>query len=110
MNTTDYKAYQSKVARFLSINSVKPGCHSPLEDEAEPYFSWRPCECCSSGLGGDRENYQFATESGELFEAEICSDCVYYLAYGRLDDMTMLGMEEATGKDLPLKPEAQNNC
>jgi hypothetical protein len=47
-------------------------------------------------LGGNRETYSFATEGealvtgqAKVFQADICVDCVYYLAYGTLDDETM---------------------
>lgn len=95
MNTTQYAAYQKAVANFLTINQVKPGCHSPVEEQSEPFFSWRACECCGSRLGGNRETYSFAPEIGETFTADICTDCVYYLAYGQLDDMTMMDMDNA---------------
>ena len=44
----------------------------------------------AAGISRARGN----TEAG-LLVAEICSDCVYFLAYGQLDDMTMLEMEVA---------------
>jgi hypothetical protein len=106
MDTTEYAKYEASVARFLSENHVKPGCYGPACDmeageEPEPFFSWSACECCGSQLGGNRETYRFVAENpagnyaslsnpDTSFEADICTDCVYYLAYGRLDDMTML--------------------
>jgi hypothetical protein len=106
MTTTQYAEYEAAVNRFLTLNKVKPGCYGPAEHEVEPYFSWAPCECCGSYLGGNRERYHFAYECDRnkgkgfeagvtVFEAEICSDCVYYLAYGQLDDMTMMDMDKA---------------
>lgn len=100
---TEYKAYQNRVAEFLQQNGVKAGCNSPVDPESLGFFSWRPCECCGSRLGGNRETYSFAFERkdanrrGEFvasFEADICDDCVYYLAYGELDDATMLEISE----------------
>ncbi len=98
MNATQYAQYEANVASFLQQNKVKPGCHGPLNQEPdpgfEPFFSWQPCECCRSPLGGNRETYSFATEPDfSTFEADICTDCVYYLAYGQLDDMAMLEIE-----------------
>ncbi len=107
MNATQYAQYEAAVVSFLERNKVKPGCCSPVGGqsdsnevetpcEAEPFFSWQPCGCCQSPLGGNRETYQFAVEASADwpgFEADICADCVYYLAYGQLDDMTMLEIE-----------------
>lgn len=95
MNAQQYADYEASVARFLKDNHVKPGCYGNVDSEnPEAFFSWRKCECCGSKLGGNRETYNFAhiDSSGldNTFTADICEDCVYYLAYGQLDDMTML--------------------
>jgi hypothetical protein len=97
MNALQYAKYERDVADFLKRNNVKPGCHSPKNAGAGPHFSWRACECCGSSLGGDRETYTFAMDytSGETFDANICTDCVYYLAYAQLDDTTMMEIEES---------------
>jgi hypothetical protein len=94
MNKTDYADYVQSVARFLKLNNIKPGCYSPATENSEPFFSWSPCHCCHNSNGGNRETYRFAMLSGEMFNADICADCVYYLAYGKLDDMTMMEMAE----------------
>lgn len=90
----DYARYEQSVANFLEVNKVKPGCHGAVDQEPEPFFSWHPCGCCGRSLGGNRERYSFAVDgspdNAADFEADICTDCVYYLAYGTLDDMTML--------------------
>ena len=61
----------------------------------EPHFSWRRCDCCNRPLGGDRE---FATgynpTTGQIQEYSICTDCVYYAEYHRLDDLTMMEVEK----------------
>jgi len=99
MTKQDYADYERAVASFHEANKIKPGCCSPHYDNdgdaRDAFFSWRPCECCGSHLGGDRETYSFAPEQGEPFDADICVDCVYYLAYGVLDDMTMLDIERS---------------
>lgn len=96
MTTTQYIAYQAAVQSFLTRNRVLPGCHGPVNSDFEPFFSWRPCECCGSRLGGNREEWQFAHgdnfASSSNFEAEICTDCIHYLSSGQLDDMTMMEM------------------
>lgn len=49
----------------------------------EPFFSWAPCDCCGTTLGGDRE---YATAynptTGKIQEYTVCSDCIYYAEYG----------------------------
>lgn len=97
MKADQYEAYKQAVGNFLARERVKLGCYSPEFSEPEPgfegFFSWRPCECCGSRLGGQRESYTFACEDGSTFGADICSDCAYYLAYGQLDDMQMMEIE-----------------
>lgn len=52
---------------------------------SEPYFSWEPCECCGSTLGGNR--YKFSgiiadTENEQINESytfSCCTDCFDYL-------------------------------
>lgn len=89
----DYQEYQKQVASFLADNRVQVGCHGPYDSRSEPFFSWSPCECCQRNLGGNRETYSFSTLEQETFNAAICTDCVYYLAYGQLDDLTMLELK-----------------
>lgn len=90
MTKSEYADYEKAVAIFLKNNDVKSGCHSPKSDNGDTFFSWKCCECCGSGLGGTREEYVFARNDSDGFEADICINCVYYLAYGKLDDATML--------------------
>lgn len=99
MTKTQYADYEKAVEHFHARNNLSGACspkHSEPEPGFEPYFSWRPCECCGSHLGGDREDYTFATNDNQIIEASICVDCVYYLAYGQLDDMTMMEMGQET--------------
>ena len=42
----------------------------------EPHFSWRPCVCCGSTLGGDREPAHGVTPEGTIEHFECCIDCV----------------------------------
>lgn len=49
----------------------------------EGSFTWRPCECCRSPLGGDRyAAHGIDKESDTLVHFEICFDCLMYLANG----------------------------
>lgn len=125
MNKKQYAQYEKCVAEFFKregINNLSPGrivcsncegklhesgccdekcphCGADIECMNEAYFSWRPCECCGSNLGGNRviasgycpkPNGSISGMGGECFEYEICEDCVYYATYGQLDDMTMI--------------------
>ena len=116
MNKTEYAEYEAAVADFFQREGLAnlstghyqcpeckvefddagicPKCKADRECMNEPYFSWQPCDCCGSHLGGDRE---FATgynpTTTEVQEYSICSDCAYYAEYGRLDDTTMMEVE-----------------
>lgn len=93
MTYQEYLAYQKAVSHFLEINKCKPGLNGQVEEDSEPFFSWSPCGCCNRPLGGNREIYSFVTESGDIQE-DICTDCVYYLAYDKLNDETMMEIEK----------------
>lgn len=86
----DYEEYQAAVRAFWMREGLKFFSSKPTNDgdSPEPYFSWHPCDCCGSHLGGNREDYIGIDAHGPI-EYSICEDCVYYNEYGRLDDMTM---------------------
>lgn len=62
---------------------------------AESHFSKHPCEVCGCTLAGDRYPVHGADTSKdeEMVHFDACSDCVYYLEHGRLDDETMEEVE-----------------
>jgi hypothetical protein len=64
------------------------------EIAGEPFFSWSRCECCARPEGGNRSPAH-AWLDGRIIHLDICDDCVYYLEYGKLDDSTMLEIEES---------------
>lgn len=41
-----------------------------------------------------RSVFHYQISLGDVFEYEVCVDCLYYAEYGQLDDMTMLDIEE----------------
>ena len=61
-----------------------------MEDEryelaSEPSFSWAPCECCGSSLGGDRypaHGIDPDDANGSVVHLDVCADCLMYLANG----------------------------
>lgn len=96
-NKQEYEAYQKTVAAFIerdNLSFISTGTNDGEHGDVDPWFSWHPCECCQSPLGGNRE-YLWAWSGETRVQYEICEDCVYYLEYGKLDDTTMLRIEES---------------
>ena len=117
MTKTEYIAYESAVAAFferegldgLSSGSVEHDYDKECTNEdhlhyrngdyaAEPYFSWHPCDCCGSTLGGDREDCVGYNPTTDKVQGDysVCVDCIYYNEYGTLDDATMIDMVDDT--------------
>lgn len=116
MNKAEYQQYEKNVQEFFETEGIAnlsaghfkcpecdvefndkdkcPNCDGDREAFDEPYFSWSSCECCG-GIAGNR---QFATgynpTTKEVHEYDVCEDCIYYSEYGRLNDMTMMDMED----------------
>ena len=62
----------------MSIEQTEKNyCCFGYNSEIEPSFSWSSCECCSSGLGGDRYDItcREGDRTGEIVELEVCTDC-----------------------------------
>jgi hypothetical protein len=119
VNKAEYAEYEAAVAAFFEREGISnltgghitcPDCNIEFDDAGicpecgadreivnEPFFSWRPCDCCGRPLGGDREHatgWNATTE--EIQEYTVCTDCIYYAEYGRLDDTTMMEVEKST--------------
>jgi hypothetical protein len=110
MTKAEYIKYEEAVKRnldglrFVSTGSC-PGCNecglsdNPTDHEREcaeyPDFSWSRCEACGSRLGGDRHPAHYVDSNNEICHMRICSDCLVYLNYGKLDDMAMIEMENS---------------
>lgn len=50
-------------------------------DTREPFFSWSPCDCCNSSLGGDRYECDPIIDSKDSHPLTnpvvyVCVDCV----------------------------------
>lgn len=91
--------YTERVARNLEeITGIStggcPGCatceavRTPemseeefLDLATEPSYSWSSCDWCHSPLGGDRHPAHGILD-GEILHFEICTDCLFYDAYG----------------------------
>lgn len=93
MTHAEYTAYETAVADFFAAEEIS-GIAGHVD--AEEYFSWTPCDCCRRPLGGTRHDvYGYTAGFPGHSDYAICSDCRYYAAYGRLDDLTMLEMTPA---------------
>lgn len=113
MTKQEYQKYQEAIERNLKgIEHVStgacPGCsecdlpkdctEEERELAEESHFSWYRCQSCGSTLGGDRHPahgvIKLVGSPDLIFHFEVCSDCLYFLNYGRLDDLTMMEMEK----------------
>lgn len=88
----DYALYQEVVADFFKNEGVTNLSIIYNEEEStEPYFSWQNCECCKRSLAGNRYDCNgYNPTTKEIQDYVVCEDCVYYVEYGQLDDMTMM--------------------
>ncbi len=75
------------------VHNVELGTDEEICDE--PHFSWRPCECCGSSLGGDRHSLHGFDPDLDNVHLDVCTDCLYYSEYGRLDDTAMQEIENS---------------
>ena len=93
-----YKEYEESVADFVEGTGCEIFSTSPNYEEGcvEPHFSWSACQCCGSLLGGDRYDMVACNPGSDptLIEFRACSDCLFYLTYDQLDDMTMMNVED----------------
>ncbi len=100
MNRQEYKEYEQDVADFFKREGITnlTGTYDEETGEGsmEPFFSWYPCQCCGSTLGGDREECSGWNPTTKEVHGPftVCMDCVYYAEYGTLDDQTMIEVEE----------------
>jgi len=118
----EYAAYQAAVQAFFEREEIThlstgvfecPACEVEFDDNGlcprcgmdreegcpEPHFSWHPCDCCGSHLGGDRVHaagwHRDDPPDTPIKKYSICVDCEYYNEYHRLDDMTLLEIERS---------------
>jgi hypothetical protein len=104
---SDYREYCESVAHYMKgltpSGSGPASCCTDCQDQYdlsesdnwdevidEGGFSSASCDCCGRSLGGDRYILHAFDSDDNLYHLEACVDCVYFLEYGRLDDMTML--------------------
>lgn len=108
MTKKEYADYEERVKHYLEgVEHVStgpcPGCKEcDVPEDADEYheeawFSSHPCEICK-GLAGDRVSWHGIID-GKIVHGSCCTDCMYYLEYGRLDDTTMDEMEAASPRE-----------
>lgn len=90
MTKQEYCQYEKTINAWIASAKYPSNCHN-----VTPWYSYLPCEICHRRLAGDRYRAKSIALDGEILEWDICGDCRYYLEYGRLDDMTMLDMDDA---------------
>jgi len=77
MNIKEYNEHMDAMRAFYEREELGV----MVDIDAEPYFSWSPCECCGSHLGGDRydmRGFSRVLPDAPQFDYSICVDC--YLA------------------------------
>lgn len=92
MTKVEYDGYKVAVEDFCAKVDAKALALRVVD--SNPYFSWSPCSCCERPVGSLRYD---AKIDDEFYS--ICSDCVYFLEYGRLDDKLMLEFVEKEETD-----------
>ncbi len=110
MTMAEYADYEAAFAKGMegltafSSGSWVERCERCPEDanyedgvcyDAGEFFSWHACEICGATDGGSREDAhaRLTSRDGQLIHLRVCTDCVYYAEYGRLDDATMAEVE-----------------
>ena len=87
MNKEEYRAFEDSVRIFFEREGIEV-LGSP---DGEPLFSHNGCECCRRNLAGDRYTVPAKLKNSDVDDLtyDICADCLYYITYGQLDDITM---------------------
>ena len=93
-NQKDYIEYKERVEAFFKREGLSnlSTQYTNEDEDVDSYFSHWDCNCCSRPLGGDRwdcNGYNPTTKQVQS-DYSICMDCIYYVEYGQLDDMTMM--------------------
>lgn len=109
LNKKNYAWYEQNFKRFmedrgltnLSHESGEHGdhhctcCGKHVGYNEGHFYAWG-CDCCGSWQGGTLLFHAngWSEKHKEAMCFRACADCLYYAEYGRLDDQTMLDIEE----------------
>lgn len=90
MNKAEYADYE----RRMTAADAWLLRFDPKDPDEEGYFSHFPCGVCDRPTAGHRTECTWVNTNGRHGEPlNVCDDCIYYQEYGRLDDQTMMDME-----------------
>lgn len=112
MNQQQYKEYKSIVDSairdvfYFSTGRIKD-CDDCFECDCdfgdcdcidEGCFMNDPCDLCTQNLAGmsyvaHGYMYDDITIQSKLIHFKVCTDCLHYTNYGRLDDASMIAIE-----------------
>lgn len=95
MNRIEYAAYKERVEAFFTREEI-----IDINGKGDTFFSKHRCDCCNEPLAGDRETAMgVAPGTGDAYKYEVCKNCVYFAACGKLDDQAM---EDIKNEPVPL--------
>lgn len=98
MTTSEYGDYEARVAAFFQKEGLnclsRQQSDDKDEESSEPVYHSTPCDVCGDRHAGDRVTMSgFNPTTKEIQDCySVCCDCEYYIAWGQLDDMTMMEM------------------
>ena len=89
MTKEEYFDYRAAVVKNMEPYERMVSTGDKVDD-----FSKAACECCGRPLAGERYKAEATEkETGDRVLLSVCVDCVYFLEYGCLDDMTMMEID-----------------
>lgn len=96
MNRSEYNSYLASVEAFYGAEDIDGLTDSGRSTE---YFSKSPCDCCRRPEHGTRvDMVGYRVGRGTLpaipYTYSVCVDCEYFAEYGRLDDATMIALDD----------------
>lgn len=96
MNKKQYDVYVKRFNEFMDNEDINCLNQQDNDDSYHAFFSWESCDVCGTRSGSRYicNGYNPTTRQIQ-YDYCVCQDCVYFAEYGRLDDMTMLEIEDS---------------
>lgn len=85
MDQKEFDLLQVAIDKFFKLEEID--VLDEVDPDSEPSFSWGPCDCCGSHLGGDRFDmlgFNSGKPDAEQYKYSICVDC-YFAVNGILE-------------------------